>query len=190
MRAKLGPDHPDTLMSMSNLAVSYAAPASTLSAIKLREETLALQKAKLGPDHPNTLSSMNNLAIELCRRRTDTTRRLKLFEETLALQKAKLGPDHPDTLMSMNNLAISYAAAGQNDRALKLLEETLALQKAKLGPDHPDTLNSMNNLAEQLFRSRPERPGAQAPRGDAGVEEGEARPRPPRHAREHEQPRH
>ena len=88
----------------------------------------------------------------------------------------------------MNNLAISYAALGRQAEALKLREETLALQKAKLGPDHPDTLMSMNNLAIS-YAAGPARRGAEAPRGDAGTAEGEARPRPPRHADQHGQPR-
>ena len=144
--AKLGSDHPETLLSMSNLANSYADAGQNERALKLHEETLALQKVKLGPDHPLTLLGMENLAYSY----TNTgqyERALKLHEETLALQKAKLGSDHPGTLHSMQNLANSYAAAGQIERALKLHEETLALRKAKLGPDHPDTLSSMNNLA-------------------------------------------
>jgi serine/threonine protein kinase/tetratricopeptide (TPR) repeat protein len=141
-----GPDHPDTLMSMNNLAISYHDAGQYERALKLGEETLALRRAKLGPDHPDTLLSMNNLALSY-RNAGQSDRALKLFEETLALRRAKLGPDDPDTLMSMSNLAISYADAGQPDRALKLDEETLALRKAKLGADHPQTLASMNNLA-------------------------------------------
>ena len=57
-KAKLGPDHPDTLSSMDNLAISYADLGRHADALKLREETLALTKAKLGPDHPDTLLSM------------------------------------------------------------------------------------------------------------------------------------
>ena len=182
-----GPDHPDTLASMHNLANSYDALGRHADALKLREETLALRKAKLGPDHPDTLTSMNNLAnsYDALGRHADA---LKLREETLALRKAKLGPDHPDTLLSMNNLANSYDALGRHADALKLHEETLALRKAKLGPDHPDTLASMNNLASSYARPRPARRGPQAPRRDAGAAESQARPRPPRHACEHEQP--
>ncbi len=55
--ALLGPDHPDTLSSMNNLAISYAALGRHAEALKLREETLALRKAKLGPDHPDTLGA-------------------------------------------------------------------------------------------------------------------------------------
>ena len=35
-KAKLGPDHPDTLSSMNNLAVSYAALGRQAEALKLR----------------------------------------------------------------------------------------------------------------------------------------------------------
>jgi len=143
----LGPDHPDTLQSMHNLANSYGALGRHTDALKLREETLALRKAKLGPDHPDTLSSMNTLAnsYQALGRLGDA---LKLREETLALRKVTLGPDHPDTLKSMNNLALSYAALGRYPDGLKLRQETLALETAKLGPNHPDTLASMTNLAE------------------------------------------
>ena len=47
---------------MNNLADGYADLGRHAGALKLFEETLALQKAKLGPDHPDTLVSMNNLA--------------------------------------------------------------------------------------------------------------------------------
>ena len=64
-KVKLGPDHPDTLASMNNLAVSYAALGRHAEALKFREQTLALHKAKLGTDHPDTLTSMCNLGQSL-----------------------------------------------------------------------------------------------------------------------------
>jgi serine/threonine protein kinase/tetratricopeptide (TPR) repeat protein len=141
-----GPDHPDTLLSMNDLANSYDVLGRNAEALKLREETLALSKARLGGDHPETLRCMNNLAISYhaLGRHGDA---LELQKETVAVQKIKLGADHPDTLAGMTNLATCYHVLGQNAEALKLREETLALQKVKLGQDHPDTLLSMNNLA-------------------------------------------
>ena len=56
-KAKLGPDHPDTLSSMNNLATSYPDAGQHDRAMKLYEETLALRRAKLGPDHPDTLGA-------------------------------------------------------------------------------------------------------------------------------------
>lgn len=62
-----GPDHPDTLASMSNLALSYAALNRPADALQLREEVLAIRKRVLPPDHPDTLKSMVNLANSLIR---------------------------------------------------------------------------------------------------------------------------
>jgi tetratricopeptide (TPR) repeat protein len=61
-KAKLGADHPDTLVSMNSLANSYAALGRHAEALKLHEETLTLRKTKLGTGHPDTLASMYNLA--------------------------------------------------------------------------------------------------------------------------------
>ena len=76
----LGPDHPDTLMSMHHLASCYDLLGRLDDALKLREETLALRKVKLGPDDRDTLASMNNLglsygAVGRLRRRCQAARR-------------------------------------------------------------------------------------------------------------------
>jgi serine/threonine protein kinase/tetratricopeptide (TPR) repeat protein len=141
-----GPDHPETLNSMDNLAWCYYSLGRNAEALRLFEETLALRKAKLGPEHPDTLKSMNSLANcwFVLGRRADA---LKLNEETLALQKAKLGPDHPDTHWTMDSLAKSYLTLGRPADALNLFEKNMALYKAKLGPDHRETLGSMSNVA-------------------------------------------
>ncbi len=145
-RARLGPDHPDTLTSMNNLAGAYENAGQLDKALPLYEETLRLRKARLGAGHPDTLTSMNNLAGAY-ENTGQLDRALPLYEETLRLRKARLGPGHPSTLTSMNNLALGYLAAGQPDLALPLFEQTLELTKGKLGRDHPHTLTSMNNLA-------------------------------------------
>jgi hypothetical protein len=142
----LGPDHADTLRSMMQLANGYELLGWDSDAIRLREETLELQKAKLGPDHPETLTSMHNLAksYKAHGRYKDF---LKLCQKTLALRKAKLGPDDPDTLGSMSILASAYALNDQPEAALELCQETLERQKKVLSPNHPDILGSMVNLA-------------------------------------------
>jgi tetratricopeptide (TPR) repeat protein len=143
--AVCGPEHPDSLRSLGNLASSYKDAGKLDLALPLYEETVARLTAKLGPGHPDTLKAMNNLAIGY-RRVGKPDLAVPLYEKVLALQRAKLGPDHPDTLATMNNLAVGYQAANRFDRALPLYEETLAIKKARLGPDHQDTLSTMNNL--------------------------------------------
>jgi serine/threonine protein kinase len=146
-RQILGPDHPDTLYTMNNLASAYQAAGRLGEALPLHQQTFELHKAKLGPDHLDTLTSMISLAAtyQAAGRMSEA---LPLFEEALSELKAKLGPDHPDVFYPMCHLASAYQAAGRHGEALPLHEQALKLAKAKLGPDHPDTLMLMNNLAQ------------------------------------------
>ncbi len=83
-RKVLGPEHPDTLNAMANLANSYFDAGRKDEALKLREEVLALSRKVLGPEHPDTLGAMRNLAISyLDAGRKDEA--IKLREEVLPL---------------------------------------------------------------------------------------------------------
>jgi serine/threonine protein kinase/tetratricopeptide (TPR) repeat protein len=146
-KAGLGPDDPDTLITMGNLAMAYYEDSGkTAKSLPLQEEALTRAKSRLGPDHSVTLASANNLGLGyLAAGRFDEA--IPLFKDTLDRRKANLEPNHPATLTSMANLASCYKAAGRFDEALPLGRETLELRKAVLGPDHPDTLQTMNNLA-------------------------------------------
>jgi tetratricopeptide (TPR) repeat protein/tRNA A-37 threonylcarbamoyl transferase component Bud32 len=143
---KLGPDHPDTLQTRSNLAESYRFDGRAPEAIALEEETLRLRAAKLGPDHPDTLQSRDNLA-ESYRAAGRLDKAIAMHEETLKLSAARLGPDHRETLKSRSNLGNAYLAAGRTAEATAMHEETLKLSAARLGPDFIDTLVSRLNLA-------------------------------------------
>ena len=151
-KAKLGPDHPRTLISMSSLALAYQNAGRLDKAVSLGEKALKLFKAKLGPDHPRTLNCMNNLAqtYVLVGRPIDA---LRLAQETLELQKVKLGPDDLETLNTMNTLAMAYQGTGKIKETLPLLQEIVKRREAKLGPNHPITIVSMNNLAAVYQRT-------------------------------------
>ena len=61
MKTERGPDHPDTLHAMHNLAVSCVQARRLDEAISLFEDVVRLRKAKLLPDHPETLASTDGL---------------------------------------------------------------------------------------------------------------------------------
>jgi hypothetical protein len=61
IKTQRGPDHPETLAAMHNLAVSYAQAQRLDEAISLFAEVVRLRKAKLLPDHPDTLASLDGL---------------------------------------------------------------------------------------------------------------------------------
>ena len=55
-------EHPDTLMSMNNLAVVLDSQGKYEAAEEMYRRTLELREKVLGSKHPDTLMSMNNLA--------------------------------------------------------------------------------------------------------------------------------
>lgn len=58
----LGAEHPDTLISMNNLADLYQSQGKYEAAKPLHKETLQLREKVLGAEHPDTLTSINNIA--------------------------------------------------------------------------------------------------------------------------------
>jgi tetratricopeptide (TPR) repeat protein len=142
-----GEDHPDTLTSMSHLAMTRRAVGDLHGARELNEETLARCRRVLGEDHPDTLVSMNNLAV-VCWGLGDLQAARDLSTQSLAGFRRVLGDDHPHTLRSMNILATTLADLGDKEAARQQYEQVLARRRRVLGEDHPDTLRSMNNLAD------------------------------------------
>lgn len=149
---QVGPEHPDTLTSMSSLAGAYVDSGSPELAIPLLEETFKLRKAKFGPYDHATLESMTRLGIayEGAGRRDLA---MPLLEHSLKLKKAKLGPENQDTIGGIDTLAVAYLEAGRVDPAVSLFEEALKLSKSKLGPDHPWTLTITGNLGTAYGRA-------------------------------------
>jgi hypothetical protein len=59
---KFGKEHPDTLTSMNNLALTYCHQGNLQDAADL-ETVLDARRRTLGEEHSDTLTSMNNLAL-------------------------------------------------------------------------------------------------------------------------------
>jgi len=56
-----GEKHPDTLISINNLAFTLKSQSRNKEAISLMEKCVQLQKRILGPHHPNTEASLKTL---------------------------------------------------------------------------------------------------------------------------------
>ena len=142
----LGPDHPDTLGTRSNLALAHHAAGHLSTAIDMFEALLADHTRVLVPDDPDTLTTRSNLALaHHAAGHLSTT--IDMFEALLADRTRVLGPDHPDTLLARNNLALAHHAAGHLSTAIDMHEALLTDMTRLLSPDHPDTLRTRNNLA-------------------------------------------
>ena len=181
----LGPEHPDTLSSMHNLAFVLQKLGKFDEARTLNERALEIRRRVLGPEHPDTLASMSISAIILNGQgKSDEARRL--FEQTLEIRRRVLGPEHRDTLSSMHNWAIMQ---GTLDEAVTLNEQILEVRRRVLGPEHPDTLRSMNNLAIRLREQGKFDQAAQAARASAGDQAPDSGSGASRHTEYDDRPR-
>ena len=81
-RQLLGDDHPDTLSSMNNLAITYKNQELWKLAQSLEEVVLEKHRQLLGDDHPHTLQNINNLA--------NTYRQQGLHQQAEALKNKEL----------------------------------------------------------------------------------------------------
>ncbi|OOP56863.1 MAG: hypothetical protein AYP45_06545 [Candidatus Brocadia carolinensis] len=61
----LGDEHPNTLRTMSNLAVTLGAQGDLAGARKLNEQVLEIRRRILGDEHPDTSNSACNLVVTL-----------------------------------------------------------------------------------------------------------------------------
>ncbi|MBV9093445.1 MAG: tetratricopeptide repeat protein [Streptosporangiaceae bacterium] len=118
-RRVLGEDHPDTLASADNLAISLRAVGG----------------------HPGTLTSVSKIASCLLHRDEHQAAR-ELAEDTLACRRRVLGEDHPDTLASAFQLVGELTELGEYQAAKELNEDTLDRRRRVLGDRHPDTMTS------------------------------------------------
>jgi tetratricopeptide (TPR) repeat protein/predicted Ser/Thr protein kinase len=145
-RRVLGPEHPDTLLSMHQLAMVYVNEGKFPQAEALLSETVQIRRAVSGPEHIDTIRAMNNLAV-VYDGEGKYAQAEALFSQVMETVRRMLGPDDRKTLISMNNLAIVYAEEGKYAQAEAQDSQALEAQRRVLGPEHPNTLNSMNGLA-------------------------------------------
>ena len=125
-RAVLGPEHPDTLVSMSNLADAYEEQGQYAQSEALQTRVLEISRRVLGTEHVNTLSSMNNLAILYAAEGKYLQGAESLFHQTLEISRRVLGPENPSTLSFLAALAAVEQVQGRYALARIHATEVLA----------------------------------------------------------------
>ncbi len=131
-----GLDHPDTLMTRNELAMSFCVAREYLPAAeRLVSNVLAARKRILGEEHAYTLWSMNDLA------RVYTTRQrpleaIAILDKAAPVIRRTLGEAHPGMSMTKANLAQAYVRAQRWGEAETLLKEV----RQVIPQDHPDLI--------------------------------------------------
>jgi hypothetical protein len=142
----LGPQHPDTLNTRSDLAYWRGKSGDATGAATAFEHLLTDHLRVLGPDHPDTLTTRANLA-HWRGESGDAAETATAFEQLLTDRLRVLGPDHPRTLATRSNLARWRGESGDAAGAATATQQLLTDRLRVLGPDHRDTLTSRGNLA-------------------------------------------
>lgn len=114
-RRVLGREHPQTLASITNQALTYMNQGLETTARCLFEEVMNKNIRMLGEEHRDTLSSMTNLAFYDSGREADSE---ELLVRVIEIAKKVLGKEHPDTLSSIDHLSSMYWRHGQWAKAV------------------------------------------------------------------------
>jgi tetratricopeptide (TPR) repeat protein len=146
-KKELGPEHPDTLASMYDLANTLQNQGKYEAAEDMQRQVLELCQKMLGPEHQHTLASMHSLAKVVARQGKYEAAE-DMQRQVLELRQKMLGPEHPDTLASMHSLAKVAARQGKYEAAEDIQRQVLELRQKILGPEHPHTLASIHSLAK------------------------------------------
>ncbi|KAJ6535455.1 hypothetical protein B0H19DRAFT_1383045 [Mycena capillaripes] len=142
----LGEEHPDTLMSIANLASTYWSQGRWNNAEVLGVAVMETSKRVLGEEHPETLRRIANLASTYWSQGRWNDAEV-LGVAVMETSKRVLGEEHPDTLTRIANLASTYWSQGRWNDAEALEVELMETSKRVLGEEHPDTLTRIANLA-------------------------------------------
>jgi len=148
-RRTLGPDHPKTLESMTQMGWILDREGRDLEAEKMTREALNLQQRVIGPEDPLTLETKDNLAIIL-EKQGHYAEEEKLERELIPVRTRKLGPEHPQTLRSMLNLGDALRGESRFPEAEKQFRQLLEIEGRVWGTGHPSMIAAMHNLANVI----------------------------------------
>ena len=100
----LGPEYPNTLDTVNNLAVLYWQQGKYEEAEPLYQRALEARERVLGPEHPDTAQTLGDLAV-LYVDQGKFEQAKSLYLRALAIYESVLGTDHPTTVIVRNNYA-------------------------------------------------------------------------------------
>jgi tetratricopeptide (TPR) repeat protein len=120
-KSHLGPDHPDTLDSMTTLAEALLWVGRFADAIDLYHYILENRKVVLGPDHSETMRCETHLAGAY-QSAGQYDQSVQICEKLLKRYQDYLGPTHPSTIGVMHCLAIDYSLMGRFAESIALHE--------------------------------------------------------------------
>jgi serine/threonine-protein kinase len=150
--AERGPDHPETLATLGDLAVVHNQRASYGEAEALQREVLARQSRVFGAESPAVANALNTVATTQALR-GDLDGAAASYVRVRALHARLLGPDHYETANATRNLARVRELQGRYEEALPLMREALGASRRRDGDGNRMTLVMRGQLGVLLVRT-------------------------------------
>ena len=141
----MGNDHPDTLMSMNNLALAYWQHAQRAGAIELYVDALELKRKKLGNDHLETQIGVANLGNVYFKNG-------QLDKAIILMEEASTASRQLTRIRWINGeLMAAYAANNQPEKAKAIFQEFLPLLEAADAGDSLELADNYTSFALPLL---------------------------------------
>lgn len=140
-----GRDHPETLVVLSNNAMSQARRGETKQAIEKLLELEPDFERTFGPEDKRTYSFKNNLA-NAYHLSGDFRNAIHISRAVYDRRRESLGDEALTTIVNGSNYVVHLLNSPQRDDAIPVLEHLLNVSRNALGDDHPQTLINMNRL--------------------------------------------
>ena len=140
-----GPDAPETLDALSNIAAIRVDEGKLPEATELGEKVLAGFTRTLGPNDHRTAVAMQSLGVNYFYQ-GQYAKAEPLLKQAFAYQMRTLGLDNSETLDTSDSLEALYLHDQRYAEAEALALPSFAAYKRLYGPDHPYTVRSMFGL--------------------------------------------
>jgi len=149
-RTQLGAGHPDTLETVSELALTHREMGRADEAEAGIKEALEGLTRAYGDEHPRTLQEISNLGAVIAERGA-LDEAEPYYRKALDGLRSALGDEHLDTLTAIQNMGWLRDEQDRPEEALSLYREALEGKRRLLGDEAPETLTSMNTVGSVLF---------------------------------------
>uniref|UniRef100_A0A0G4HRB9 Uncharacterized protein n=1 Tax=Chromera velia CCMP2878 TaxID=1169474 RepID=A0A0G4HRB9_9ALVE len=140
-----GYEHPDTVLTMKDMAIILFHQGKHEEALHMMEEVLRVRRKVLGDKHHVTATTVSKIGLLLVKTGKPKEALLK-FEEALRIEKESYGDEHPVTAITINNIAEALLADERNEEAMEKLEEAFRFFQQSLGEEDPHAAHTVNNM--------------------------------------------
>ncbi|QOJ01359.1 MAG: serine/threonine protein kinase [Phycisphaeraceae bacterium] len=156
----LGPDHPETLLALSNLLSVYDNRGETARAASMAEDLYGRSSRVLGATHPGTLIRLRNSVFAYART-GELGRALGLTDRLVEGMRERHGEGHRDAIAALGLKANILVALGRGAEAEPIGAEVYRLSERHFGAGSEEVFRAVS-LMYDLSQARKDRAAQRA----------------------------